>query len=156
MTPEKEMWDKLQTTYEAYSKVKEAKIQMYIGQFEQLRMNEDEDIAAYILRVKQLVNTIRDLGEVKEAIVVRKVPRTLPKRFNPKISTLEERTDLNTMIVYQLNGTLMAYEMRIEDENTSRKEAVFKVSSKQVGKNKSTKGRPTSDDFDDEEISNFL
>ena len=45
----KEMWDKLQTTYEGDSKVKEAKLQTYRGQFEQLRMNEDEDIAAYIL-----------------------------------------------------------------------------------------------------------
>ena len=50
----------------------------------------------------------------------------------------------------------MAYEMRIEDKVTSRKEAAFKVSSKQVGKNKSTKGKPTSDDFDDEEITNFV
>ena len=36
----------------------------------------------------------------------------------------------------------MAYEMRIEDEDTSRKEATFKVSSKQVGKNKKTKEKP--------------
>ena len=46
--------------------------------------------------------------------------------------------------------------MRIEDEDTSRKEATFKVSSKQVGKNKSTKGKPTSDEVDDEEITNFV
>ena len=46
----KEMWDKIQTTYEGDSKVKEAKLQTYRGQFKQLRMNEDEDIAAYILR----------------------------------------------------------------------------------------------------------
>ena len=52
-------------------------------------MNEDEDIASYILRVDQLVNTIRGLGEeVEEAIVVQKVIRTLPKRLNPKISSL--------------------------------------------------------------------
>ena len=50
----------------------------------------------------------------------------------------------------------MAYEMRIEYEFTSRKEATFKVSSKQVGKNKSTKGKPTSDDSNDEEIANFV
>ena len=55
----KEMWDKLQTIYEGDSKVKEAKLQTYRGQFEHLRMNEDEDIVAYILRVDQLVNTIR-------------------------------------------------------------------------------------------------
>ena len=120
-------------------------------------MNEDEDIVAYILRVDQLVNTIIGLGEeVEEAIVVQKILRTLPERFNPKISTLEERTDLQTMIVDQLHGTLVAYEMRIEDEDTSRKEATFKVSSKQAGKNKSTKDKPTSDESNDEEITNFV
>ena len=78
-------------------------------------MNEDEDITTYIIQVDQLVNTIRGLGEeVVEAIVVRKILRTLPKRFNPKISELEERTDLNTMTVDQLHGTLVDCEMRIE------------------------------------------
>ena len=43
------------------------------------------------------------------------------------------------MTVDQLHGTLMVYEMRIEDEDTSRKEVAFKVSSKQGEKNKSTK-----------------
>ena len=60
------------------------------------------------------------------------------------------------MTVDQLHGTLVAYEMRIEDEDTSRKEVAFKVSSKKVGKNKSTKDKPTSDESDDEEIANFV
>ena len=55
----KEMWDKLQMTYEGDRKFKEAKIQTYRGQFEQLRMNEYEYIESYTL-----VNTIRCLGEV--------------------------------------------------------------------------------------------
>ena len=43
---------------------------MYRGQFEHLRMNEDEDIATYILLVDQHVNTNIILGEeVVEAIV---------------------------------------------------------------------------------------
>ena len=43
-------------------------------------MNEDEDIASYILRFAQLVNTIRGLGEeVDEAIVVRKILGLFPK-----------------------------------------------------------------------------
>ena len=58
------MWDKIQTTYEGDSKVKEAKIQTYRGQFEHLRMNEDKHIATYFLRVDQLVNTIKGLGEM--------------------------------------------------------------------------------------------
>jgi hypothetical protein len=45
----KEIWDKLQNIYEGDSKFKAAKLQTYIDQFEQLKMKEDENIAAYIL-----------------------------------------------------------------------------------------------------------
>jgi hypothetical protein len=41
----KEIWDKIQNLYEGYSKVKEAMVQTYRGQFKQLTMKEDEDIA---------------------------------------------------------------------------------------------------------------
>jgi hypothetical protein len=42
----KEIWDKLRNIYEEDTKVKETKLQTYIGQFEQLKMKEDENIAA--------------------------------------------------------------------------------------------------------------
>jgi hypothetical protein len=58
----KEIWDKLQNIYEGDSKVKAAKLQTYRGQFE-LKMKEDEDIAAYFLRVDETVNAIIGLGE---------------------------------------------------------------------------------------------
>jgi hypothetical protein len=45
----KEIWDKLQNIYEGYTKFKAAMLQTYRGQFEQLKMKEDEDIAAYFL-----------------------------------------------------------------------------------------------------------
>jgi hypothetical protein len=45
----KEIWDKLQNIYEGDTKVKEAKLQTYRGQFKQLKMKEDEDMAAYFL-----------------------------------------------------------------------------------------------------------
>jgi hypothetical protein len=58
-----EIWDKLQNIYEGYSKVKETKIQTHRGQFEQLKMKEDEDIASYFLRVDETINAIIGLGE---------------------------------------------------------------------------------------------
>jgi hypothetical protein len=45
----KEIWDKHRNIYERDSKVKTTKLQTYRGQFEQLKMKEDEDIAAYFL-----------------------------------------------------------------------------------------------------------
>jgi hypothetical protein len=45
----KEICDKLRNIYEGDSKVKTTKLQTYRGQFEQLKMKEDEYIAAYFL-----------------------------------------------------------------------------------------------------------
>jgi hypothetical protein len=59
----KEIWDKLQNIYEGDSKVKTAKLQTYRGQFEQLKMKEDEDITTYLLQVDETVNAIIRLGE---------------------------------------------------------------------------------------------
>jgi hypothetical protein len=59
----KDIWDKLQNIYEGDSKVKVAKLQTYRGQFEQLKMKEDENIAAYFLRDDKIVNAIMGLGE---------------------------------------------------------------------------------------------
>jgi hypothetical protein len=43
------IWDKLQNIYEGDAKVKGSKIQIFKAKFEQLKMKEDEDIAAYLL-----------------------------------------------------------------------------------------------------------
>jgi hypothetical protein len=52
----KDIWDKIQNVYERDAKDKGAKIQTYRGQFEQLKMKEDEDIATNVLRVDEIVN----------------------------------------------------------------------------------------------------
>jgi hypothetical protein len=125
----KEIWDKLQIIYEGDTKVKATKLQTYRGQLEQLKIKEDEDIATYFLRVYQTVNAIKGLGEeIEESVIVQKVIRSLPIRFNPKISALEERLDLNSISMDELHGIFTAYEMRTEQENPDVKESTFKES----------------------------
>jgi hypothetical protein len=102
----KEIWDKLQNIYEGDSKFKSTKLQTYGGQFEQLKMKEDENIAAYFLRVDETVNAIIGLGEeIKESVIVQKVLRYLPMIFDPKISTLEETLDINSISMDELHGS---------------------------------------------------
>ena len=47
-------------------------------------------------------------------------------RFDSKISTIEERSDLNMMTMDELHGILTTYEMRTEQEDPAGKEATFK------------------------------
>jgi hypothetical protein len=91
-------------------------------------MNEDENISKFFLRVDEMVNAMRGLGEtIDDSILVQKILRSLPERFNPKVSAIEEMSELKTLSLDQLLGTLTAYEMRISKDQKSSREASFKV-----------------------------
>jgi hypothetical protein len=109
----KDLWDKIQKIYEGDAKFKGDKLQNFRANFKQLKMKEDEDIAAYFLRSDEVVITIKGLGkEMKESIIVQKVLRSLPMRFDPNISYLEEIIDIDTLSMDELHGILTTYEMR--------------------------------------------
>ena len=60
-------------------------------------------------------------------------------RFDSKVSALEERQDLDKLSMDELHGILTTYEMRIEQENPSKKEVAFKVSKKTKKNNQKSK-----------------
>ena len=60
-----------------------------MGQFEGLKMKEEENIGEYLLRVDEVVNDIRVLGgKLKEREVMSKVLRTFPMMYDSKVSIL--------------------------------------------------------------------
>ena len=59
-------------------------------------------------------------------------------KYVSKISTLEERDDLDLMTIYQLHGILTAYEMRTRQKNISKGEEAFKVTKKIKNQKKNT------------------
>jgi hypothetical protein len=92
-------------------------------------MKEDENIAAYFLQVDETMNAIIGLGEeIEDYVFVQKVLRSLHMRFDPKISTLEEKSYLNSISMDELHGIFTTYEMRTEQENPDVKEATSKAS----------------------------
>lgn len=76
-------------------------------------MHNDESVANCFLRVYEIVNCMKNLGEeIKEAVVVENVLRSLSPRFESKVSTIEEKENLRNLTMSQLHGILTAYEMR--------------------------------------------
>jgi hypothetical protein len=54
------------------------------------KMDEKEYIATYLLKVDEVVNSIRGLREeIDESLVVQKVLRSLPLRYDAKVSSIE-------------------------------------------------------------------
>jgi hypothetical protein len=78
-------------------------------------MKDEENFAAYFLHVDEIVSTIRRLGEnVEKLIIVQKVIRSLPLRFDAKVYVIEEMKDLEKPMMHELHWILTAYDMRIE------------------------------------------
>jgi hypothetical protein len=66
-------------------------------------MNEKEDIATYILRVDEVINAIRGLGEeLDESLVLQKVLRSLLLKYDAKVFAIEETRDLTKMAMDEL------------------------------------------------------
>ena len=83
----KEAWTILQTTYEGTKAVNDLKFQRLTTSFEKIKMEEDESFDEFYAKLKNIVNSAFNLEEtILEPKIVRKVLRSLPKRFHAKIT----------------------------------------------------------------------
>ena len=79
----KEAWTIFQTTYEETKAVKDSKFQKLTTSFKEIKMEEDESFDEFYAKLKDIVNSAFNLGEtIPESKIVRKVLRSLPKRFH--------------------------------------------------------------------------
>ena len=119
-------------------------------------MKEEENICQYFERIDTIVNAVRGLGQnVSDDEIVDKVLRTLPMVYNPKVSTLEDREDINKLTLDELYGILIAYELRIGRENHSKEETTFKVLKKTEDQKSKLQSSSQEESYDEEEA-NFI
>ncbi|CAM8923747.1 unnamed protein product [Rhodiola kirilowii] len=90
---------------------------MVTSKFESLRMKEDETIAEFNTRVLDISNESFALGEpMSKEKLVRKVLRSLPKRYAMKALAVKETQDVKTMRLDELMGSLQTNEMEMNEE----------------------------------------
>ncbi|KAK2389850.1 gag-protease polyprotein [Trifolium repens] len=133
-TEAKEAWEILQTSHEGTSKVRMSKLQLLATKFENLRMEDEETIFEFNTRIRDIANSTFALGEkIPEEKLARKILRSLPKRFNMKVTAIEESQDLSTMKVDELIGSLQTFEMSLDDKPEKKmKNLAFKSEESQT------------------------
>ncbi|KAK2359883.1 gag-protease polyprotein [Trifolium repens] len=116
-TVAKDAWEILKTTHEGTSKVKSSRLQLLYTKFENLRMKEEETIYDFHMNVLDLANSFDSLGErLSDEKLVRKILRSLPKRFDMKVTAIEEAQDIASMKVEEVVGSLQTFEMNFSDK----------------------------------------
>ena len=118
----------MKVAYEGTTKVKISRLQLITLKFEALKMSEDESVSDYNERVLEIANESLLLGEkIPDSKIVRKVLRSLPRKFDMKVSVIVEAHDINTLKLDGLFGSLLTFAMAISDrENKKVKKITFK------------------------------
>ena len=89
--------------------------------------------------LKDIVNSAFNLGEtIHESKIVRKVIRSLPKRFHAKITTIEESKDIEKIPLTELVGNLQTYELGLSRIGKSRKGKNMALKAKSSDTNESS------------------
>ena len=97
----------LETTYEGTKAVKTMKFQRLTNSFEEIKMEDDETFDEFYAKLKEIVNSTFNLGEsIAESKIVRKIFRSLPKRFHAKITAIKEVKDIDQISLTELIGSL--------------------------------------------------
>ncbi|KAA0040865.1 gag-pol polyprotein [Cucumis melo var. makuwa] len=96
-------------------------LQLITSRFEALRMTEDESASDYNKRVLEITNEFLLLGEkIPDSKIVRKVLRSLPRKFDIKVTTIEEAHDITTLKLDELFGSLLTFEMATADRESKK------------------------------------
>ncbi|MQM16654.1 hypothetical protein Taro_049611 [Colocasia esculenta] len=147
-----EMWEKLRITYEGTDKVKETRIDILVAQYERFQMQLGEPITQMYNRFTDITNGLAGLEKLYEiGDMVRKILRSLPTSWTPKVTAIEEANDLRIMSLEKLIGSLMAHEINMERlrESSSKKthnNALKATEETTDGKSKSDKSNESSED----------
>ncbi|XP_057996568.1 uncharacterized protein LOC131175895 [Hevea brasiliensis] len=92
----KEIWDALVITHEGTSQVKENKMDSLIYQYELFKMKTDETISEMYDRFVEIKGGIKSLGKTfTNEELVKKILRSLPKEWLPKVTLLKDSKDLS-------------------------------------------------------------
>jgi hypothetical protein len=77
------------------------------------------------MNILDIANSFDVLGEkMSDAKLVRKILRSLPKRFDMKVTAIEEAHDINTMKVDELIGSLETFELAINERGDKKSKSI--------------------------------
>ncbi|KAA8539317.1 hypothetical protein F0562_026009 [Nyssa sinensis] len=123
--------EKLREEYEGSQRVKHVKLLTLKREFEMHKMKERETVKEYAGKLMEIVNKIKLLGEpFPDSKIVEKMLISLPARFEPKISTIEESCDLTRLTVAELISKLHAQKQRTSLRDDETVEGVFQARQK--------------------------
>ena len=91
--------------------MKQTKLQNLTTAFETIRMKDLETFDGFNTKLSKIVNSSFNLGEpIPQSKIVKKILRSLLEHFRPKVFSIDEHQDLNSLTVEELVDNLQTFE----------------------------------------------
>ncbi|XP_057730096.1 uncharacterized protein LOC130945392 [Arachis stenosperma] len=144
----KEIWDKLKLTHEGTKQIRETRIDMLMKEYEMFSMKEDESINQMFERFSIIINNLDAMGRnYSEETLVRKILRSLTKKWKVKRTAISERNDLIKITYDELRDKPLAYETTHMSQDKDDKKKSIALKSRMTAKEEES-----DDIFSDEEM----
>ena len=114
--------------HESTKAIKINKLQQLTTWFESIRMFDDECFNEFYAKLNDIVNSDYNLGEIyDQPKIVRKILRSLIEDFRPKVTTITESKDVDSIPIDKLVRSLQSYELDLLKTNKSKSMALKSV-----------------------------
>ncbi|KAG7578131.1 Zinc finger CCHC-type [Arabidopsis thaliana x Arabidopsis arenosa] len=120
----KQVWESIKSRHVGAERVKEARLQTLMAEFERIKMKDTDTIDAFSGKLSEISTKSAALGvNIETPKLVKKFLNSLPrKRFIHIIAALEQVLDLNKTSFEDIVGRMKTYEDRTCDEEENQQE----------------------------------
>ena len=126
----KKVWEAIKSRHMGADRVKEARLQTLMSEFERLKMKDNDIIDSFVGKLSELSSKFTALGEIiEEPKLVKKFLMFLPRKkyIHMVVASFEQVLDLKTTSFEDIIGRLKAYEERVADEEEEAQENQSKL-----------------------------
>ena len=96
-------------------------------------MFDDESFDEFYAKLNDIVNSAYNFGDIyDQPKIVRKILRSLTENFRPKVTTITESNDVDSIPVNELVGSLQSYELDLPKTSKSKSMALKSVDDVEV------------------------
>ncbi|KAG7547963.1 Zinc finger CCHC-type [Arabidopsis suecica] len=114
----RKVWDAIKTRHVGAERVKDARLQTLMAEFDRLKMKDSEKIDDFAGKLSEIASKSSALGvKIEESRLVKKFLKSIPRRkYIHIVASLEQVLDLNTITFEDIVGRLKVYEERVTEE----------------------------------------
>ena len=131
----KEIWEAIKSKNLGADRVKEARLQTLMNEFERLRMLESDTIDIFSGKISEIAAKSASLGQtLEEPKLVKKFLNSLPRsKYIHITASLEQVLDLNKTSYEDIVGRLKAFEERVLGDDTHDQQGTLLYANSEYG-----------------------